>query len=241
MPTNLTGSPVSAPHGVFEETTGQMLPLGTKHYASDGRAYRYCKVGGTALVPGKLYQAPAEVTNHQNLAPSAAAVGDTSITVTLGATAATANQYAEGYAIITVTPGQGYIYKIKSHPAASASASLVVTLEDPIEVALTTSSKVDLVLNPYSGVILSIGGTDTSAVVGVAVNNVASSSYGWLQVEGVTALLADGAQVVGAAVVASNGIAGAIEDVASTTQAIVGTCVTGIADTEYGAVHLLIG
>lgn len=75
----------------------QMHNLGERAVTPDGRSFRYVKAGGTALVPGKLYQAPAEVTNHQNLAPTdAVAIGATSLTVTLGATAATANQYAGG-------------------------------------------------------------------------------------------------------------------------------------------------
>lgn len=227
-----------AAHGLFEESTTQRHRLGELVTAGDGRAYRYCKAGATALVPGKLQQAAAEATNHQNVAPAAAAIGATSVTVTLGATAATANQYAEGFLAITVTPGQGYQYKIKSHPAADASATLVLTLEDPIEVALTTSSRCDLSTNPYSAVVVNPT-TATSAAVGVAVNNIAASSFGWLQVRGPAVVLADGALTVGVNVSASNAVAGAVE-AAVTAQAACGVCITGIADTEYGMVNLNI-
>lgn len=239
MSSQLGPNALIAAHGLFEESTSQRHKLGEIVTAGDGRRFIYVKAGGTALVPGKVQQAPAEVTNHQNLTPAAAAIGATSVTVTLGATAATANQYAEGYLAVTVTPGQGYMYKIKSHPAADASATLVVQLEDPIEVALTTSSRCDLVVHPCSAVIVNPA-TASSGPVGVAVNNIAAGSYGWLQIGGPCNVLADGAVTVGVNVSASNAVAGAVE-AAVTAQAALGYALTGIADTEYGMVMLRIG
>lgn len=214
--------------------------MGAKLYDQNGNAYRYCKVGATALVAGKLYQAPAEVTNHQNLVTAAAAIGATSVSVTLGATAATANQYAGGYLVITITPGEGYRYLIASHPAADASASLTLQLADPIQVALTTSSNADLIANPYNGVIINPT-TASSCVVGAAIDVVAAGSYGWLQVEGVCPILVDDQTVVvGTLVSASNQAAGAIEPFTG-VQAPVGVAVTGGATTDYVAVKLNIG
>lgn len=223
-------------------TSTQQHNLGERAVTNDGRAFRYVKAGASDLVPGKLQQSPAEITNHENLTPSAASVGDTSITVTLGATLATANQYANGWAVVTVTPGQGYQYKIKSHPAAAQSASLTLQLVDPIQVALTTSSRIDLVQNPYSGVILNPA-TATSAPIGVAVYPITASQYGWVQVGGPASVLADGAVTVGNLVVASNGTAGAVENAVNASteaQAVVGCALTGIATTEYGLVDLLL-
>lgn len=238
MATKLSAPAASCPQPLFSESSTQLAPLGLKMYSEDGRAFRYVKAGGTALVPGKLQQSPAEITNHQNLTPAAAAIGATSVTVTLGATAATANQYAGGYLMVTTTPGEGYQYLIDSHPAVDASGSLTLTLSDPISVALTTSSVVDLVLNPYSGIILNPT-TLTSAPSGVAVYPITAAYFGWLQVDGVAAVLADGANAVGSDVVASNGTAGAVEDAATSgAQPLVGVCVTGVATGEYGAVRL---
>ena len=219
-------------------TSVQQHTLGARSTTGDGRIFRYAKAGAVDLVPGKLQQAPVEITNHQNLTPAAAAIKATSVTVTLGATAVTANQYAEGWLLVTVTPGQGYQYKIKSHPAAALSASLVLTLEDPIVVALTTSSRVDLILNPFSGVIVNPT-TATSSAVGVAVTAITAAQFGWIQTGGVATLLADGALTVGVNVSASNAIAGAVE-AAVTAQSAIGTTVTGVADTEYGAVELSV-
>jgi hypothetical protein len=240
MATFLTSAPTSAPQGPYViGSTNRDMMLGSKFYDQASNAYRYCLVGATALVPGKLYQAPAEITNHQNLTPAAAAIGATQVTVTLGATAATANQYSEGYLVVTVTPGQGYKYRISGNAAAALSTTCVITLEDPIQVALTTSSRVDLVLSPYSGVILNPT-TATSCVVGAAVYPVAAASYGWVQSGGIAPLLIDDQTVVvGTNVSASNQAAGAIEP-ATGVQATVGVAVTGGATTEYVAVRLNI-
>lgn len=234
--TQLTGSVVVAGQALFSSSSYKAHQLGELVFTNDGRAFRYAKAGATALVPGKLQQASAEVTADQNLTAVAAAVGDLSIAASTTVTV-TANQYAEGWALISVTPGQGYQYKIKSHVAYTAAAPSFA-LEDSIAVALTTSSRIDLVANPLSAVIVNPA-TASSAPVGVAVWAVAASEFGWLQVAGVANVLADGTVVVGTAVDASNGTAGAVEaHVAAGVQAPVGTAMTGIATTEYGAIKL---
>jgi hypothetical protein len=238
MARKLTGPTQSAAQAFRVEDTTQQHTLGQRMTDGLGNEYVYVKAGGTALVPGKLQQAAAEVTNHQDLTPVAAAIGDTTVTVTLGATLATANQYAGGQLLITVTPGQGYSYQIKSHPAAASAGTLALTLEDPIEVALTTSSRCDLVPNPYNGVIVSPT-TASSGVIGAAVDNITAASYGWLQTKGACALLADGAVTVGTSVVASNATAGAVE-AATGAQQVVGFALSGIATTEYGAIFLTL-
>jgi len=233
------------PGDIFNyDSSIQEFPLGEKVVSSDGRTFRYVLVGGTSLVPGKLYQAPAEITNHQNMTITAAsAIGDTTVNFTLGATAATANQYANGYLMVTTTPGQGYSYLIKSHPAADSAAALVVTLSDPIKVALTTSSVVDLVLNPYSGVLVQPT-TKTSAVAGLAVNAVTNAQYGWLQTGGAACCFVDDSTIaVGLDVVVSDQAAGAVEVIADGAAELlpkVGRALTGIATTEYGAIYLTL-
>lgn len=240
--TFLTSLPVSAPSGPYVAGGSvQQVQLGSKFYDQAGNGYRYCLVGGTALVPGKLYQAAAEITAHQNIAPTATyAIGSTSVTVTLGATAATADYYAGGYLIVTITPGQGYKYRIGSNPAAALSATLALQLEDPLLVALTTSSRVDLVPNPYSSVIINPT-TASSCVVGAAVYPHASATYGWVQVSGVAPVLVDDQTVVvGTLLSASNQANGACEPFTG-VQAPIGVAVTGGATTDYVAVKLNIG
>jgi hypothetical protein len=238
---SLTSDIQAVPADIFTSSTTAFAPVGAKAVTGDGREFRYVKAGAVALVPGKLQQSAAELTNHQNLAPTAnVAIGATSFTVTLGATAATANYYAGGWAIITTSTGAGYQYQISSHPAADSAATLTIQLADPVLVAfVSASSKVDLVANPYSAIVVNPT-TATSAPIGVAVYPVAASSYGWIQTKGPAAVLADGAVTVGTNVIASNAVAGAIEPGADAAdlQGNVGIAITGIADTQYGAVLL---
>lgn len=235
---HLTGATQIAGQDIFTTSTSANTNLGALATTGDGRYYRYSSLGAVAAVPGKLYQAAAEITNHQNLAPTAnGAIGDRTITVTLGATAATANYYAGGYALITTSTGAGYMYEIASNPAALLSATLQLTLVDPLLTTIASAStKVDLIPNPYSATVVNPT-TATSAPIGAAVFPVAISGFGWMQVSGPTVLLADGAVTVGTNLVASNGTAGAVEPAAG-VQAVVGTALTGIATTEYGAVFL---
>lgn len=239
MATFLTGDPQAAGQLLFSSSSTAFHDLGEKMVTDDGRAFRYAKAGASALVQGKLQQAAAEDTSEQGLTPTATAVGATTLTTSSTVTV-TANQYAGGYVVVTVTPGEGYSYKIKSHPAATAAA-LTLTLEDPILVALTTSSRIDLVASPFNGVIIAPT-TLSGAVAGVAVYPIAAGEYGWLQTHGPCPVLADGANAVGAAVVPSNGVAGAVEDAAGpgAQGPQVGYMMTGAADTEYGAVFLTL-
>jgi hypothetical protein len=168
----------------------------------------------------------------------AAAIGATSVTVTLGATAATANQYAGGVLIVNDATGEGHTYKIKSHPAADASAALVVTIEDPIVVALTTSSEVSLIANLYSGVIVNPT-TPTASPVGVAIYPVAANEYGWIQTKGIVSCLNDGGTTVGLAVAPSQATAGAVKTGATTLDSV-GRAYQTATSTEYNAIFIAL-
>lgn len=237
----LTGLPQLAYQELRTSSALAGHKVGAYMETADGRGYRYTKVGATALVPGKLYQAPAEDTsNFQNLTVAVNSVGDTTVTTTSTVTL-TANQLAGGLlAVTSATTGAGNMYRIASHPAVTA-AVVTFTLDDPITVATTGTVKIDAHPNPYSGVIINPT-TISSVAVGVAVHAVAASEWGWLQTHGPCPVLADGANAVGSAVVASNGVAGAVEDAAAPgAQGLqVGACITGAADTEYGLVFLTI-
>lgn len=239
MATRLSSDLLVTPGDLTLNTATASARLGARAIDQAGNAYRYALIGAVATVPGKLYQASAQVANHQNVVVTTAAIAATSVTVTLGATAATANQYAGGWILITAGTGVGYRYLISSHPAAGSGATLVLTLSDPLIVAtLTADSKADLIANTYSGVIVNPT-TASSCPVGAAQFIITLAQFGWLQTSGVACLLADGAITVGTQLVASNGTAGAVEPLAG-VQASVGQAITDISTTEYGAVNMLL-
>lgn len=218
--------------------------LGDQLRLADGRAFRYGKAGAAATSDGKLEVAPTPKANHHNLVATAAAIGSFQVTVTLGATAAVANEYAEGYLVVNAGPGVGQTYKIKGHPAASSAATLVLDLFDPItSTALTTASRATLVHNSYNGVIESTSVTQRPA--GVSLVDLAAGNYGWFQHAGVASVLAAATVAVGSWCVASTATAGAVTGASVTiattvTEARVGYAIVAGVSTESRPVFLTI-
>lgn len=229
---------------VLSNSATQLMPLGVYAETADGRGFRYCKVGATATVPGKVYQSSAlDATNKQPSGglgvSAAAAIGDTTI-VTSTSTTWAINQFAGGYVSVNVTPGQGYLYKIKSNTATSAATGGTIVLEDPLLVALTTSSKFIIVSHPYDGVVVEPG-TPTGAIVGVATIIITAAYYGWLQVKGACSVLFTGTGVAGKTVGSlSGGTAGSMAPAIAATNIGGYHLATGITG-EYALIYLTIG
>ena len=237
--TQLTGTgPAVVAQGLYEQSVSALHNLGELVHSNDGRAFRYCKAGGTALEAGKLQQSSAQDTGDHNLAVAATAAGLKTIT-TVGTVTVTANQYASGFVVIADDAGEGYMYRISSHPAATA-AVVTLTLADEVQVALTASTTIDIIKNPYEGVIVNPT-TISSAPAGVAVKPLTASYYGWLQVSGPCAIFADDTIAVGLDVVASATVAGAVEvtaDGAPEIMSVVGTAIVAGTDAEYVPINL---
>lgn len=217
----------------------QLEELGAVAQTSDGRVYRYIQAGGTALAPGLVVANADAVANHTNIAvAAAAAVGDTKIKVTLGATAATAEQYKDGFITVSDAAGEGITYKVRGHDAIASAGSGWIYLAEPIKVALTTSSEVSLE-SPYAGVIVAAV-DQADAPLGVPNVTIAASEYGWVQTKGVCAVLADEAVTKGATVTTGTGVAGAVEAADLIGETTVGVALQALVDTEYRAVNLTL-
>jgi len=193
----------------FTQSATQLFPLGsTLIYGSKTFKYAF---SGAAIAAGALIQNAAAVTTHRNLTPTAASAAATTVTVTLGGTnAATLNQYKNGYLHVNDVAGQGQLLKIASNPAANASASCVITLFDPVVTAITTSSKIDLIQNPYIDVVIAPT-AETGSVVGVSPIAIADDRYFWAQTSGPASVITDGTIVLGHTVNRSDNAAGAVE------------------------------
>jgi len=232
---------------------------GARFETSDGREFVLVQNAGTALAQGKLVQGPAAISNHQSLVTSTQAIGDTTVTVTLGGTAVTANQYAGGFIFFSEGTGLGQTLKIKSHPAqTSTTGTVVITLEDPIQVATATAStKSFLYLNPFgsangadvrtSGVVI-CPTTLTGRIIGVSSYPIPAStttvpSYGFVQYKGDVAVLNHSGTTIGLNVgnsVASTPVAGAVETYSAAANTLVGTATVAGTDTKYAIVTLNI-
>lgn len=215
---------------MFTTSTTQQHVLGEKAYTPDGRKFRYVRAGAVALVAGEVIQSPAVVANHVNLTPTAvSAVGDRSVTVTLGATAATADQYAGGYVTVeSATTGAGQTLRIKSHPAAASAGTLLLTLEDSFVVATSGTIIMSLVQSNYNSVIQTPVTTLTGTPVGVAFVAIPALSFGWIVSGGVTGVRANGIQTVGVGAAVPAAAAGSAIVMAATLFQIGTFCKTSV-------------
>lgn len=245
MPGQFGKQPAIGPYqGIFEESSEIKHRLGEKISFYDGREFVYSKNGSVALALARVIQAEVPEANHDELACIAAAVGVTSLTVTLGATAALENAYAEGFLVInesTTAARIGQIYKIKDHKAADASAELILNLFDPLRTAITTNEEATLMKFPTKDVIIHPS-PNTAGIVGIPLIPVTALYYFWSQVRGVTSVLTDGTVVIGQHVRISDNVDGAVEpldrDGTAEDELAVGQVLEVGADTEASIIGL---
>ena len=206
----LTSSIGDAIPDPFSESATKLFPLGSKLEYGD-RKFRYAHIyNGGGVAAGVTLENIAATAHHRDLVVAAASAGAKSITVTLGATEATADYYNEGYIHINDAAGQGQLLRIKDHPAADASGTLVLTLYDSLKTAITTSSKADLISSNYKS-INTAATTHVGVIVGVSTIAMTANYYGWIQTSGPCSVLTSGTLVLGQAAVRSDSTAGAVE------------------------------
>lgn len=237
----------SAPFGLFgvnggvtSNDTSLATLTGASFTSSDGRRFTIVQNGASALVSGVLVQSPASIgANHTGLTVATAAIGATQITVTLGGTAVTANQYQGGFVVISAGTGIGQTLKIASHPAqSSTSGTVVLTLEDPLSVATAVAdSKASLTLPQYGGAngtnvathgVIVAPTTLTGRVIGATISPIPASSttvptYGFIQTSGAVGVLNQGGTAIGLDVMPSASVAGAVCTYVAATSSRVGT------------------
>jgi len=223
---------------IYEESSTPKCRIGLLLQLGD-RFFRYAKNGAVALAKGKMTQGAVAIANHRNIVVAAAApAATTTVTVTLGATAVVANQYADGYLHVNNEAGEGVTYRIKSHPAAAASANLVVTLYDALETALTTTSRVTLTKGKYDSVVIAPAAGLTSAATGVPLINVAAGNFFWMQTKGPAAVLTQGTIVIGQNVGLGGTVDGACGPVGAVTTDVWGRVLQVNASTDYSLIDL---
>ena len=236
---------VDIPWGQEKITTAtrRETMLGQVGITPDGRFHRWARNGAVALTAGKLLASAGPVANHQDLVTAVAAIAAQTVTVTLGATAATLDQYEDGLLSVRDLTGEGHGYRIRSNPVTAASGSMVVTLRqgDDVRVALDTTSQCSLHVNEYNLVVVAPT-TALGDVVGVSPGGVPINDYFWCQVSGMAVVLADTTWVVGQMVERSVNVAGAVTpvDYAGTAErGIVGRMHQTVpTDTDHGVVRL---
>lgn len=186
------GIQIITPLEFYKESSIQTSKLGQLAVDSNGNRFRYVKNGAVALVAANLLQEPVADTQFISMAvPAAEAIGETTINVTNGTTTVTANMFVNGRLTISTATGIGQSFNIVAHGTGGSGATIAYTLDRPLLVALDTTSKVSVRINPYNGVIQYPVTTQTGGAVGFALIANTISYYGWIQSGGDTAVLFD--------------------------------------------------
>jgi hypothetical protein len=231
--------------GIYEQSATAKETLGTLRITQDGRKFRYAKAGAADLACGNMGLSVVSNADHVDEAITAAvAIGSYTLDLTVTAgTALAENQLRGGYFQVNDATGQGQNYMIAGNSAISASATAIqIALDDPIRVALDTTSEFSLIQSPWWAVYESA--TGEAMVAGVAPIVVTTLYYYWAQTGGVACCLVAGTSAFGSNMCVSTAIAGAITPATSGIDVdlpLVGyICGVGGVDTEYAPAFLTI-
>ena len=239
--TELAGYSTLAAQQLYTSSSAKQHSLGQKFLSSDGREFTYTKAG-EELVTGDWYQTAVHVSNFVSMAlVTDVAIGGNEVSVTLGGTAATLNQFEDGYLVVSKGTGLGQMFVIRSNTAQTdTSGTCVFTLDDKVRVALDNAdSKITVIKNRFDSVV-KWAVTQTGSSAGAAVFPVASGEYGYLQTGGIGAALSDStataAETTG--ISPSTTTAGAITKAFTTQETIVGAAQVVTVSAEVGVIRI---
>lgn len=219
-------------------------PLGAVGMTPDGRRFRYCLNGGTALEAGKLCQAFAANADMSGNATVFVTAGSTAVsgasTIAIQPTTGIPAGYGRGgYLAVQTSGAQRSVYKVSENPngqAASGSSLNAVTLTlaegERLVAPVTTAHRLALLRNPYSSVIVAPV-ILTAAVIGVPTVAVPASRYFWAQVSGLAAVeynAGNQAAETGHIVVPDTSVAGAFAGFPNSSSAPLTTGASGQLD-----------
>ncbi|MBU0906688.1 MAG: hypothetical protein KKE05_00865 [Nanoarchaeota archaeon] len=197
--------------GIYAQSVTAKETLGTLRITQDGRKFRYAKAGAADLAAGKFglgAALSAYVVNEIILVAVAIGKQTLDLTITTG-TAIAENELRGGYFQVQDGTGEGQNLMIAGNTAMAASGTTIqVALEDPIRVALDTTSEFNLVRSPWWAVYES--DTGEAFPGGVAPIAVTTLYYYWVQTGGVAICLQEGTPAVGTNLVVSTATAGSV-------------------------------
>jgi hypothetical protein len=215
--------------GVYEEKVTQETDLGRFIDFQDGRRFRYCQADA-AITRGHMAAAGAVVANDNTVTQTAMTValsngyiGEKEVSVLLAA-ATTAHLYADGFLSIEGGLGLGYLYRIKDNKAGGAlyTTPCILTLYDPIVIALDATSIISLTKLKYKDVVVAPT-TVVREPIGVPLIDITDNYYFWAQTRGPALIVVDDSDTVvtGQFVMGGDTDAGACEPVTATSSVIV--------------------
>jgi len=188
--------------------------LGSKREDAENE-YRYALNGAAPLTAGEVVQMPLPDATQLALVPVGVyAPGVTTFIMTVGAGGAALNQYKDGYLGVDTGAGIGIKLRILSNTLAVGAVACTFTTYDPNPVAFDATTRFQLVMNPFAGLIITTA-PPAAKVAGIALTAVPAANYFWCQTKGPAFALvniAAGTFVSGRHVVASPANVGEIEN-----------------------------
>jgi hypothetical protein len=237
---NWRGDQVAAPQGgqsIYDSSSIKLTELGSRKVVGD-RVFRYALASG-AIGAGDVAESQPE-TLLLVTGGAANPAGGKQFTW-YAATAMSKDTYEDGMLICGsgTAANLGYAYKVKSHPAITATTNGTLTLYDPLKKAVNVTDTWTLQQNMYRNCIECTTG-DAHHPVGVAPIAVTSGDYFWLQTWGPAGVKC-GAGATGAVCADVTGQVIAYNSTfAQSANAPVGNATMDITASQYGIVYLTI-
>ena len=176
---------------LWESSATQKYPLGASFQDEWGNKFRYAQNGAVAIIAGCFVQnailgGATTTLQSQTVVAAATNIGDTRIFINGITTAQAVGLYNNGFAGISITTGATHTYtrRIKfSSAIAITGGTSFIDLYEPLHVALTTSDRIALQINPYRNIIVAPT-TATGAILGGIHGNISIAHYCWVQSKG---------------------------------------------------------
>lgn len=190
------------PQSVFTTSTTKFHALGTKLILPGGRVFYYGRHSlSTTLGLGLLMTQPAVVANHQNRTATGTS-GQKTVTIAIGATAMTADQYADGYWWCDSGTGAGQFRIVVTNGASAGSTTETITIDEALTTTLAATPTCSLQKNEYSDLVVHPGNA-VLAGLPVGIINAAVSAgntnaqYMWVQTAGPATVSVEGSVTAG--------------------------------------------
>ena len=169
--------------GFATDDSTQRFTFGTRAMSWDGSVLRYAKFGATntSYQSAVWSNTTSAGVGFESVNGASAAGGRT---VNIADASTTEDQYAGGYIILFHATGDGSVYLITGNTA-SAGGIVILSLDRPLAVAVTTSDNLELYVSPFSDMRQGNSG-NTRGFFGIPMALVTSGSHGWVKTWGPT-------------------------------------------------------
>lgn len=229
---------------VFTETGAtRLVALGhSLRQDSTGRIWKYANAGGAEIARGVMTVSADQNAQRVNLSFAVApAVGDKSVSITVGSGTDVADVYRDGWVVVQDGTGEGRAYPIEGHGAIAASVANTYRLKEQIDTAgALLETGTDIVLNRYDDIVIGPGSDNLDVATGVPASVIATLEFGWVQVWGPCSVWQDETSGVGAALSTGDETAGTVDTQTAGDPFVGHQGPQGGVETEYQLAYLMI-